>query len=481
MYNPIEGVGSGTAPVVNITWPFITKDHVKAKAGGVEVGLTWTGPSQVRFNVPVAGAVPYEVYRDTSRDAQLVDFVNGSVLTEDDLDKANLQLLYVSQEITSLIQKADLVNLQTYVDALQVRVGAAETAITGKAPTAHTHIIANVTGLQTALDGKQVAGSYAASAHSHIIADVTGLQTALDAKQAAGSYAAAAHTHVIADVTGLQTALNAKLAPSGIIAGLNVTVVDNGNGTVTIASSGSGGGGGATLGNGNYGDITVSGGGTIMTVTKVGGVVPSFPGHTHVIADVTGLQTALNGKQAAGSYAAAAHSHIIADVTGLQAALDGKQVAGSYAAAAHTHIIANVTGLQAALDGKQAAGSYAAAAHTHVIADTTGLQTALDAKAPALMAITSFSANRTITAADLGGYLRATAGVTITLDSGVSAGFSTILVNRSGANIALACSAGCYKNGATGTATTGTLAPGGRITLIHEGSGVWTADGKGLT
>lgn len=80
----------------------------------------------------------------------------------------------------------------------------------------------------------------------------------------------------------------------------------------------------------------------------------TFPpsAHSHVIADVTGLQTALDGKQAAGSYAAAVHTHVIGDVTGLQSALDGKQAAGSYAAAVHTHVISDVTGLQAALDGK---------------------------------------------------------------------------------------------------------------------------------
>ena len=41
--------------------------------------------------------------------------------------------------------------------------------------------------------------------------------------------------------------------------------------------------------------------------------------------------------------------------------------------------IGNVTGLQAALDGKQASGSYAAASHTHTVAQVTGLQAALDA------------------------------------------------------------------------------------------------------
>lgn len=40
-------------------------------------------------------------------------------------------------------------------------------AIAGKAAAVHTHVIADVTGLQAALDGKQAAGSYAAASHSH--------------------------------------------------------------------------------------------------------------------------------------------------------------------------------------------------------------------------------------------------------------------------------------------------------------------------
>ncbi|MFN4141199.1 hypothetical protein [Aestuariivirga sp.] len=58
------------------------------------------------------------------------------------------------------------------------------------------------------------------------------------------------------------------------------------------------------------------------------GPVRSVAGRTGAvalgIADVASLQTALDGKQAAGSYAAAAHNHAISNVTGLQAALDAK-------------------------------------------------------------------------------------------------------------------------------------------------------------
>jgi len=53
----------------------------------------------------------------------------------------------------------------------------------------HTHSVDQVTGLQAALDGKQVSGDYASSVHGHAIADVTGLQAALDGK------AASDHTH----------------------------------------------------------------------------------------------------------------------------------------------------------------------------------------------------------------------------------------------------------------------------------------------
>jgi hypothetical protein len=198
----------------------------------------------------------------------------------------------------------------------------------------HTHIIGDVTGLQTALDSKQAAGSYAAASHTHddryyteteidafleditpadhthVINDITGLQTTLDGKQAAGSYATASHTHDDRYYTETEV--------DDLIAGIGSDTID---------------------------------------------AVPT-DGSTNAVSS-NGVFDALATKQASGSYAAASHTHIIDDVTGLQTALDGKQASGSYAAASHTHIIADTTGLQTALDGKQAAGSYAAASHTH--------------------------------------------------------------------------------------------------------------------
>lgn len=77
------------------------------------------------------------------------------------------------------------------------------------------------------------------------------------------------------------------------------------------------------------------------------------------------------GVRLSDKYAAKSHAHEMADVNGLQNALDLKSDKG------HTHVVSDVTGLQNALDAK------AALSHSHAMSDVTGLQDALDAKADA--------------------------------------------------------------------------------------------------
>jgi hypothetical protein len=84
-------------------------------------------------------------------------------------------------------------------------------------------------------------GYFAAAVHTHSIANVTGLQTALDGKQAAGSYAAASHTHATSEVTGLDAALSGKQA--SLVSGTNIKTVNG----VTLLGSG---------------DLVISGGGS---------------------------------------------------------------------------------------------------------------------------------------------------------------------------------------------------------------------------
>ncbi len=77
-------------------------------------------------------------------------------------------------------------------------------AVTGKpstfAPSAHTHAVGDVTGLQTALDGKQVAGSYAPSSGIAPSA-ITGTAVITTDSRLSDARTPTAHTHPLSELT----------------------------------------------------------------------------------------------------------------------------------------------------------------------------------------------------------------------------------------------------------------------------------------
>jgi hypothetical protein len=116
---------------------------------------------------------------------------------------------------------------------------------------------------------------------------------------------------------------------------------------------------------------------------KVGdGVTPwnslGYINNDIIIGDVAGLQAALDGKQASGSYANAVHYHTVDAITDLLPTLNA-----GYAPLVHVHTISATTGLQAALDGK------AATVHTHTLSAITDVGTSASRDVPAVGNATS--------------------------------------------------------------------------------------------
>ena len=166
----------------------------------VEWGSLVPADSVVRYDTPQTLTAPQKAQVLTNiggiGSASLAPFTTKDNELEGRI--ANIETVSLSPSIV------DALNGSNLPDSGNVFVTADELAT--KANTSHTHTIANVTGLQDALDGKIGIGV------SVTISDVIGLQTDLDNLDS--GKANTSHTHIIAQVTGLQTALNAKASLS---------------------------------------------------------------------------------------------------------------------------------------------------------------------------------------------------------------------------------------------------------------------------
>ncbi len=189
--------------------------------------------------------------------------------------------------------------------------------------------------------------------------------------------AALAHTHAIGDVTGLQTALDAKLgtaanavSASKLATARSITLAGDLSGSVSFDGS--------------------------ANVTITAAVVDDS--HAHVIANVDGLQAALDAKAPLASPAmtgtpsaptaiAGTNTTQVATTAFVQAAIvafgPGDMLKSSYDADNDGKVdAAEVADAApwAGITGKPT--SFPPSVHAHTVSDVTGLQAALDAKAP---------------------------------------------------------------------------------------------------
>jgi hypothetical protein len=95
-YVRYEGDGSNTS--FAFTFPYIDQSHVKVRVNGVLRSYTWLSAYTVTVSpAPAIGAV-VEVRRETPKETAPVDFTDGSVLLESQLDLITNFNLYSAQE-----------------------------------------------------------------------------------------------------------------------------------------------------------------------------------------------------------------------------------------------------------------------------------------------------------------------------------------------------------------------------------------------
>lgn len=107
-FSYVRYVADGNTDEFDLTFPYLRREHVSIKVNGIVpvLPVRWVGDSRVKINANIASGSIVELRRETPISSSLVDFQNGSVLTEEELDTAQLQLLYIQQELKDLYDDA---------------------------------------------------------------------------------------------------------------------------------------------------------------------------------------------------------------------------------------------------------------------------------------------------------------------------------------------------------------------------------------
>lgn len=90
--------GNGSLKDFAVNFQYLSRTHVAVLVNAVPVPFIWINASLVQTVTAPANGTVVQVGRSTPRDAVLVDFNDGSVLTEKNLDTSSLQVFFLTQE-----------------------------------------------------------------------------------------------------------------------------------------------------------------------------------------------------------------------------------------------------------------------------------------------------------------------------------------------------------------------------------------------
>ena len=118
MYSIVDLAGSIGQDTFVFTSPYLSQDHIHVYIAGVEeLDFTFSGAFTIILDTPLVAAATVRVRRFTPIDEPVVDFTNGSVLGETDLDASALQLLYATQEGADQVESTLVLDNNSNFDA----------------------------------------------------------------------------------------------------------------------------------------------------------------------------------------------------------------------------------------------------------------------------------------------------------------------------------------------------------------------------
>ncbi|CDL65196.1 hypothetical protein [Burkholderia phage Bp-AMP2] len=224
------GKGTNGPFEFNFAGGYIDPSHVKAyrydpvSARTYPQTLTFLGPNQVRTSdvIPVGQYVV--LYRDTPKNQPLVDYSEGAVMDEANLDKSNDQSVFIAAE---MLDRFDAINA-TSSEAIDRSVTALNTA--------NSALSKSDTAIKTADAATATAGSAVITANGAVTTANAATQTANGAKATAEGIDAKAQSALDASANAVTTANGAK-ATANAIDGKAQSALDASTNAVNTASA----------------------------------------------------------------------------------------------------------------------------------------------------------------------------------------------------------------------------------------------------
>lgn len=118
----VRYTGNGATTNFSLTFPYIDQSHVTVTKDGVSASFTWVNLTTVQLSPAPANGVVVEIRRTTPSSAAIVDFQDGAVVTEQQLDTNATQALYLAQESSDSASDALRLTASGTYDALTHKV-----------------------------------------------------------------------------------------------------------------------------------------------------------------------------------------------------------------------------------------------------------------------------------------------------------------------------------------------------------------------
>lgn len=222
--NTFPGNGVTTVRNLNFAGGFISRDHIKAYTTGPDGTITivtfaWISDTQIDVTPATPTGTTLTVYRDTPKGQPVVDFVDGSIINEPNLDTLAKQSVFTSAEMVDRFGRFALISLDALTQA-ELAVTLASATIGGDFTAfARTNLINTWSAAQSLPVGSSIAGVLIATQSyvtSSIASAIAPLATSASVTAAIGTAA-----------TDATTKANAAQAAAIATASSDATTKDN--------------------------------------------------------------------------------------------------------------------------------------------------------------------------------------------------------------------------------------------------------------